>query len=65
MRHMTNDDIEVIILGIFTVYPNDEEVRKARRQSISWFVPHMPWADNNNLYIGGDPDVHRKVMGDL
>lgn len=43
LSKLTYDDIEPVMLGMFTIYPEDEEVRKAVGRGKTAFVPHMPW----------------------
>lgn len=62
MNNLQNDDIETIMLGIFTMYPEDDEIRQASQARVSLFVPHMPWADDLNIYVGGDPETHRRAI---
>ena len=55
ISHLETEDIEAVLVGMLTVYPDEEEVVKASMHTPNLFVSHMPWANNSTIYAGVDP----------
>lgn len=43
LSDLTHEDIEPVMLGMFTLYPEDEKIQKAAGRGKTAFVPHLPW----------------------
>ena len=62
LAYLSQEDIEPVMLCMFTLYPNDEAIREASQIGPGVFVAHMPWADHINIYVGGEPERHRRAV---
>lgn len=62
ISHLKTEDIEPVLVGMLTAYPDEEAVVKASAYEPNLFVPHMPWSNNNSTYAGPDPqELYRAV----
>lgn len=59
---LTYAGIELVMLGMFTLYPEHGEIQKATLRGKTAFVPHLPWADNVDIYVRGNQDTHRRAI---
>ena len=62
LSNLKADDIETALIGMVTLYPDEEEVVRASALGPSLFVSHMPWVNNTTIYAGVDPKgLHHAV----
>ena len=54
ISHLETEDIETVLIGMLTAYPDEDAVLKASAYEPSLFVPHIPWSDNNTTFAGPD-----------